>query len=197
LIDTQRRLRAAFAFSVRSRAMVSVPLPLAYRLLNHGPATLITARAQGRSNVMAAQWVMPIDYDPPKLAVVIDGTTYTRSLVDASGVLGVCIPERTQAQLTWQVGSTSGAEHDKLASIETFAGSALDIPLVAGCLAWLECRVVEVLAERDLFIVEVVAAAADDRYWDGKHVRLDRVQTLHHLGGGQFVASGERVDGRA
>jgi flavin reductase (DIM6/NTAB) family NADH-FMN oxidoreductase RutF len=182
---------------------VPVPLPLAYRLLNHGPATLVGTRAGDQANVMAAQWVMPIDYDPPKLAVVVDGTTFTRKLVDRSGTLSINIPDRAQAALAWRVGSTTGAEVDKLATIETFASEVVDAPLVAGCLAWLECRVIEspALAEIargfDLFVVEVVAASADARYWDGKHVSLDEVRTLHHLGGGRFVESGNYVDARA
>ncbi len=144
-----------------------------------------------------------IDFDPPKLAVVVDGTAYTRTLVDEAGTLAICIPERTQAALTWQVGSTSGAEVDKLATIETFAGDVIDAPLVAGCVAWLECRVVQspaladVARAHDLFVVEVVAASADPRYWRDDSVRLDTLQTLHHLGGGRFVSSGELVDGRS
>lgn len=179
-----------------------VPLRLVYRLLNHGPATLVTSRAGDRANVMAAQWVMPLDFDPPKLAVVLDRTTHTRTLIDASGVLVVQIPERAQAQLTQEVGSTSGAEHDKLAGVETFAGEVVDVPLIAGCLAWLECRVAhspaldEVAREHDLFVVDVVAASADERYWNGTGVMLDTVRTIHHLGGGRFVTSGELVHAR-
>jgi flavin reductase (DIM6/NTAB) family NADH-FMN oxidoreductase RutF len=183
-------------------ARTQVPLPLTYRLLNHGPATLVSTRDGDRANVMAAQWVMPVDFDPPKLAVVLDRTTYTRKLIDASGVLAIQIPERAQAQLTQEVGSTSGAERDKLAAIETFPGDVLDVPLVAGCLAWLECRVAhspaldEVARELDLFVVDVVAASADDRYWRGKGIALDTVQTIHHLGGGRYVLSGESVEAR-
>ena len=49
-----------------------VPLNKAYLLLNHGPVTLISSAHQGRRNVMAASWAMPLDFDPPKIAVVID-----------------------------------------------------------------------------------------------------------------------------
>lgn len=181
---------------------VSVPLRYAYRLLNHGPATLVSTRAGDRANVMAAQWVMPLDFDPPKLAVVVDGKTHTRELVESSGAMAICIPDAAQAELTLRVGSTSGAEVDKLAAIETFPGDQIDAPLVAGCLAWLECRVVkspaldEVARDFDLFVVEVVAASADSRYWRGDRIAFDDAKTLHHLGGGRFVTSGELVDAR-
>lgn len=180
-------------------ARVAVPLRYAYRLLNHGPATLITSRWNRRSNVMAAQWVMPTDYDPPKLAIVIDRTTYTHTLVEPSGVLGINIPGREQAALTWRVGSHSGAEGDKLAGVETFPASAIDVPMIDGCIAWLEARVLrspaldEVAAQQELLVVEAVAAWADERCWRENHLILDERQTLHHLGGGTFRASGDLV----
>ena len=48
-----------------------VALPHAYRLLNHGPTVLVSAAHAGRANVMAAAWAMPLDFDPPKVTVVI------------------------------------------------------------------------------------------------------------------------------
>jgi hypothetical protein len=53
-----------------------------------------------------------------------------------------------------------------------------------------------VAADHDLFVVEVVAAFADDRAWRNDGLVLDTLHTLHHLGGGRFVASGDFVDGR-
>jgi len=57
---------------------VPVELAKAYRLLNHGPVTLVTSSHAGRRNVMAASWAMPLDFQPPKVAVVIDASTLTR-----------------------------------------------------------------------------------------------------------------------
>jgi flavin reductase (DIM6/NTAB) family NADH-FMN oxidoreductase RutF len=181
---------------------LSVPLRYAYRLINHGPTTLVTSRAGTRANVMAAQWVMPVDYDPAKVALVLDRATYTYELFAESGVLGFSIPIREQASLVYRCGSQSGREHDKLSTVETFAGSVLDLPLVAGCLGWLEARVLrspaldEVAAQFELVVLEVVAASADPRWWRDDRLQLDSVHTLHHLGGGVFRASGEQIEGR-
>lgn len=43
---------------------VPVPLSHAYRLLNHGPTTLVTTAHEGRRNVMAAAWAMPLATAP-------------------------------------------------------------------------------------------------------------------------------------
>src|SRR5512138_3633710 len=71
---------------------VPVELRRAYRLLNHGPVVLVTSAAHGRTNVMPAAWVMPVDFEPPLVAAVIAAGTDTRAMVDVSGELALSIP---------------------------------------------------------------------------------------------------------
>jgi flavin reductase (DIM6/NTAB) family NADH-FMN oxidoreductase RutF len=181
----------------------AVPLELAYRLLNHGPTTLISSAHEERRNVMAAAWVMPLDFDPPKLAAVIARDTCTRELIEDSGECVVMAPTSEQVELTYAVGSCSGRDLDKFAryAIATEPASIVRAPLVAGCAAWLECRVVPeaALAERhDLFVLDVVAAFADAALWSGKEWAFEArgPRTIHHLKGGVFFATGERLAAR-
>ena len=90
--------------------LAAVDLPRAYRLLNHGPVTLVTSADGERRNIMAAAWTMPLDFDPPKVAVVIDKSTLTRELIEASGTFALNLPCRAQAQATLDVGSISGRD---------------------------------------------------------------------------------------
>jgi flavin reductase (DIM6/NTAB) family NADH-FMN oxidoreductase RutF len=180
---------------------VPVELKRSYRLINHGPTTLITSAARGRRNVMAAAWVVALDFEPPKLAAVIAQDTFTRELVEASGELVVNLPTRELADLTFTVGSVSGREGDKFAQygIATEAASQVAAPLVAGCAAWLECRVIaepRIAAEYDLFVAQVVAAWADDALFDGANWRFpsEESRTIHHLAGGSFFTTGDRFD---
>lgn len=184
-----------------------VDLPRAYRLMNHGPTVLVSARHAGRDNVMAAAWAMPLDFDPPKVVVVLDKSTFTRTLVEGSGAFALNIPCRGIADAAYAVGSRSAHEvADKFAAsgLGRFAGSVLDVPLVEGCVGWLECRLVrEPHNEQayDLFIAEVVAAQADARVFsDGRwHFapEHDALRTIHHVAGGAFLVAGETVQARA
>ena len=72
----------------------AIPLRHAYRLLNHGPTVLVSSAHAGQRNVMAAAWNMPLDFDPPKVAVVIDKSTLTRELIEASGEFVLAVPSR-------------------------------------------------------------------------------------------------------
>lgn len=178
---------------------MAVPVDLAHcsRLLNHGPTVLVSSAHGGRSNVMAASWSMPLDFDPPKVAVVIDKRTFTRELVEASGGFVLNVPSRALAGLTVAVGNASGREVDKFAAhgIATFAGGSIDAPLLAGCLAWLECRVLpepHIEQTYDLFLAEVVAAWADpDVYADGRwHMGAADKRSIHYVAGGHFFETG-------
>jgi len=115
-----------------------VDLAHACRLINHGPTVLVTSEFEGRRNVMAAAWSMPVEFVPPRVAVVIDKRTYTRELVMASGSFALCIPCRDILDATYTVGSVSGRDYaddggpDKFErhGIARFEGPVLGLPLV-------------------------------------------------------------------
>ena len=179
---------------------VPVPLRHAYRLLNHGPTTLVSTAAGDRRNVMAAAWVMPLDFEPPRFAAVVAADTWTRELLAASGECVLHAPTDAQLDLVWAVGSRSGRDGDKFTAlgIATEPASLVAAPLVAGCAAWLECRVVPEPAQQDaydLFVLECTAAWADDALWQDGEWRFSpgSPRTIHHLTGGVFFTTGERL----
>lgn len=180
-----------------------VELAHASRLVNHGPTVLVTSAHGGRRNVMAAAWSMPVEFTPPRIAVVIDKKTFTRELVAASGAFGIVLPGAALVDLTYAVGSTSGRDEDKFTRHGILArpGPVLGVPLMeAGCAAWLECRLLPEPHTEDAYdtcFAEVVAAAADPRIFANGHwdFRADnaQLQTIHHLGAGTFVRAGGTV----
>ena len=185
----------------------SVPLEKAYRLLNHGPTVLVSSRFDGVDNVMAAAWACALDFAPPKLTVVLDKAVKTRELVEASGRFVVQVPTVALLDLTNEVGNRSLAGHpDKLleAGVELLRLAGDTLPFVAGCAAWLECRLVPEphnQASYDLFIGEVVAAWADDRVFRDGHWHFEDAgpewRSIHHVAGGHFYAIGEPIQARA
>jgi flavin reductase (DIM6/NTAB) family NADH-FMN oxidoreductase RutF len=179
---------------------VAVPLRRAYKLINHGPTTLITSAAGGRRNVMAAAWVMGLDFDPARVAAVIASETFTRTLVEASGEFVVNVPTLAMLDQVYAAGQVSGEDEDKFAThaFKTAPASKVAAPLIEGCAAWLECKVIpepSVQARYDLFVADVVAAWADDAsFVDGVwEFPSDDKRTLHHLSAGVFMTSGDRV----
>ena len=178
-----------------------VDLQKAYRLINHGPTVLVSARHAGVDNVMAAAWACALDFSPPKLTVVLDKTSKTRELIEKSGAFVIQVPTAAQLQLTNTVGTLSlSTEPNKLkkSGVKLFGMAGHDLPFVAGCSAWLACKLISEPHNQhtyDLFIGEVVGAWADTRVFrDGRWHFEDAApswRSLHHVAGGNFYAIGE------
>ena len=175
-----------------------VTLEKSWRILNHGPTVWVASAHGGKQNVMAAAWCMPLDYHPPRLVVIIDKNSLTSALVAASGEFVIAVPAADQAQLTLQIGNSSGRDTDKFVryGIDAFAAQKVTAPLPAGCLAWLECRVVcepHVQQTYDMVIGEIVAASADSAVYskDRWHFPDKERTSVHYVSGGFFFRTGE------
>lgn len=181
----------------------SVPLEKAYRLLNHGPTVLVSAQHAGECNVMAAAWACALDFSPPKVTVVLDKATRTRALVEGSGRFALQLPTVPQAAMTVELGTVSALRQPgKLAQsgVQLFSAPGHGTPLVAGCAAWLECRLIPEPHNQqayDLFIGEVTGAWADNRVFANGHWMFEtappELRTLHYVAGGHFYATGAAV----
>lgn len=181
-----------------------VSLDKAYRLLNHGPTVLVSARHGGVDNVMAAAWACALDFSPPKLTVVLDKIAATRALVEHSGRFVIQVTTVALADVTYQVGHRSLADEPaKLADsgVALFEIAGQDLPFVAGCSAWLSCRVIDEPHNQqayDLFIGEVDGAWADSRVFRDGHWHFETadpaLRSLHYVAGGHFYAIGDAVD---
>lgn len=190
---------------LRATMRVPVPLAKAWRLFNHGPVTLVSAAHEGRENLLAAAWVTPLDFDPPKLTLVLAADAYTRDLAVASRELVVQVPTASMLAVIEGVGGCSGREVDKWSrfGIGRIREPGVQAPLVEGCVGWLAARIVdepELASRYDLFVAEGFAAWADDAAYDDARLRAEvppALRSVHHVAGGVYVVDGEVVRARA
>lgn len=183
--------------------ITAVPLDKAYRLINHGPTVLVSSRHENTLNVMAASWACALDYAPPKVSLVLDKNAKTRELIEQSGEFVIQVPTVAQMQMTYDVGQHSLANQpDKLAryGVELFTMEGSSLPFVAGCSAWLACKLIPEPHNQhtyDLFIGEVTAAWADARVFKEGHWQFEHadqsLRSLHYIAGGHFYATGEAL----
>lgn len=187
-------------------AISPVELAKAYRLVNHGPTVLVSACHDGVEDVMAAAWCCALDFAPPKLTVVLDKATKTRELLENSGYFAIQVPTAAQLELTNQVGSISLRDNPgKLThcQVELFRTGESDVPLVAGCAAWLLCKLIPESHNQqtyDLFIGEVIGAWADSHVFRDGHWHFEdadpKWRSLHHVAGGHYYAIGDALDAK-
>ncbi|WP_392561064.1 flavin reductase family protein [Orbus sturtevantii] len=180
-----------------------VNLEKSYRLINHGPTVMLSAKYANIENVMSISWVCALEFKPAKVTVVIDKSAYSRSLVEQSGYFALQVPFASQAAMVIAMGESYKQNPHKLAdnNIELFYQDGVDIPLVKGCSAYILCKLIPEPHNQhthDLFIGEVIAAYADDRVFCDDHWIFDQVadelKNLHYVAGGQFYITGKGLE---
>lgn len=181
-----------------------VELEKAYRLINHGPTTLVSSHHDGIDNVMSASWVCGLEFKPAKLTVVLDKSTFTRKLIEQSHKFVIHVPTAGQAEMVHYLGTHSrSGETDKLAAsgVQLFQLPDSELPLVAGCAAWLYCELIPLPQnqnDHDLFIGEIKGAWADNRVFkQGRWLfedAPDEMPSLHYIAGKRFYKTGSLLD---
>lgn len=168
------------------------------RLMNHGPTVLASARHEGRSNLITLAWTTPVSIDPPMVAIAVAPARFTHDLIARSREFVVNIPGSHLLPAVWFCGTVSGRDCDKFAGagLNESTAAVLAAPLVTECFGHVECSVVDAPTAGDhtIFIGEVVAASVDQDALDGHLSAREPYDTLHHLGGTQFLTSmGKRL----
>ena len=170
--------------------MRPIPPSKAYRLLESGPIVLVTTRNAGVPNIMTMGFHMMVQHAPPLIGCVIGPWDHSFFALRATGECVIAVPGRDLAEKVVDIGNCSGADVDKFARFKLTAVPAQQVaaPLIAECLANIECRVADtaLVAKYNLFILEAVAITLNDS-------RKER-RTLHHNGDGTFAIAGRTLD---
>jgi len=126
----------------------------------------VSADAAGAADVITLGWAMPASGVPPMWAVSIGHTRHSHGLIADGGEFVLAFPSVRMAEACRVCGSVSGRDVDKLAAagLRTEPAAFVRPPLLAGCLANFECRVIASLVTGDhtVFVGEVLAAHVDD-----------------------------------
>jgi flavin reductase (DIM6/NTAB) family NADH-FMN oxidoreductase RutF len=169
----------------------------ARRLLAGGPVVLVTTRWHGVANVMPAAWNMPLSHDPPLVGIAVHPSRHTYDMLRFSEEFALNVPGRRLMNHVQYLGMVSGRDVQKieLAKLPTFKAQHVDAPLLEGCLAYIECSVLEVLplGDHHLFVGKVLAAQAEgEAFEESWLLEDDDYKPLHYLGGELYAILGER-----
>ena len=178
-----------------------VPETEARRLLSGGPVTLVTSRYHGKDNVMPAAFVTPLSFEPPLVGVAINPAHHSYDMIRYSEQFALNIPGRRLLHHVQYLGSVSGRDVDKfeLTKLPTFKALRVDAPLIEGCVAYIECGLVDALRTGDhmLLVGQVLAASADAEAFDETwRLEDDDEKPLHHLGANRYALLGQIMEAR-
>jgi len=143
-----------------------IALPQAYRVSPTGLYLISTAH-EGKRNVQFAFRALGLSDDPPLLLIGIQQDNFSREAIQKSGefVINVCSDQQLHA-VDRSRGLSGRNVEDKFAALglETAPAKHVLAPLVLGCHANVECRVVREMSLDGLllFVGEALAAHIDN-----------------------------------
>jgi flavin reductase (DIM6/NTAB) family NADH-FMN oxidoreductase RutF len=166
-------------------------------MLNPGPVVIVTAAFRDERNAAPVAWAMPLSMEPPLVGIALHPERHTTDLVRSSQEFALNVPGPGMLKQVHYLGSVSGREINKLeaAGLEWFSGLQVSAPLLEGCLAWMECRVEDIVhfSDHTLFVGEVVRAQAlEEAYAGGWLLKEARFSPLTYLGGSDYAVICER-----
>lgn len=138
---------------------------------------LIVSAYEGKTNVMAADWVIPVSYRPFRVGVALSPKRFTYELIKKSGEFVVSVPSVELKEKVIKVGNISGRVEDKSKYFKFKKGKRIGTPLIEECLANLECVLWDEknCGDHNLVIGEVVAEDySPEVYRDGTPTELSR-----------------------
>lgn len=156
--------------------------------------SMITSYSAKGPNVMAAEWVLQISYNPVLIAIFIHKGSQTLKNIEKTKEFGVNVASKEQTAQVSVAGGYSGFEIDKLNLeniFKTFAPQKIKAPMISGCTINAECNLVrkEKLGDHVMLVGKVVHIKHDDtkspllyhsgRYFGlGSMVEHDRQEVL-------------------
>lgn len=169
--------------------MRRLALNKAFTLIEPGPVVLVSTFDGRRSNLMTLSWTMVVDFTP-RFAITTGEWNHSYAALRRTRECVIAVPGADMLDAVVGIGTCSGADMDKFAGfgLTARAGRVVRAPLVAECLANIECRVVEIIGRHHIVVLEGVAAWTNPR-------RRER-RTLHAVGDGRFVVDGRTLDRR-
>jgi flavin reductase (DIM6/NTAB) family NADH-FMN oxidoreductase RutF len=169
----------------------------ARRLLAGAPVVLVTTRWHGVDNVMPVAWNMPLSHEPPLLGIAVHPSRHTYDMIRFSEQFALNFPGRLLMNHVQYLGIVSGREVQKIdvARLPTFKAQRVDVPLLEGCVAWVECTVEDILrlGDHHLFVGKVLAVQVErEAFEEAWLLADDDLKPLHYLGGDLYAILGER-----
>jgi flavin reductase (DIM6/NTAB) family NADH-FMN oxidoreductase RutF len=157
-----------------------------FTLMESGPVVLVTTNDGKKDNIMTISWTMVLDFTPV-FAITTGEWNYSFTALRKTKECVISIPTVDMLDKVVGIGTCSGADTDKFAKFKLtpVKGRIVKAPLIKECLANIECKVVDIVKNHNIVVLEAVAA-----YFDTS--RKEK-RTVHAVGDGTFVVDGRKL----
>ncbi len=162
------------------------------------PAVMVTVGdGNGNDNIITIAWAGTINSDPAMVSISVRKSRYSHELlsVNKEFVINLVTKDLTYA-MDW-CGVKSGRDVDKFNAMKLTKGKAstVKVPIIEESPLNIECKVTQVieLGSHDMFLAEVTAVLADERYMDESGKFDLNASNLVAYSHGQYFTLGENI----
>lgn len=160
------------------------------------PVVMVSmADKEGKTNIITIAWAGTICSNPPMVSISVTPQRYSHHILEETKEFVINLTTKDLAYATDYCGVKSGRDVDKFKemNLTPIPGIEVKAPLIGESPVCLECKVRDIrhLGSHDMFIAEVVAVHADEKYIDEKgkfHLEWAEPIVYSH---GSYVTCGE------
>ena len=162
------------------------------------PAVMVSmADREGKYNIITLAWVGTVCTNPPMVSISVRPERYSYPILKETGEFVINLTTRQLAFATDYCGVKSGRDVDKFKEMKLTAlpGTEVKAPLIGESPVNIECRVREIqeLGSHHMFLADVVAVHADEKYMDEQHrFHLEQADPIIYSHGAYMVC-GEQI----
>lgn len=162
------------------------------------PAVMVTVSdGQGNDNIITIAWAGTINSDPAMVSISVRKSRYSHELLMKNKEFVINLVTKDLAFAMDYCGVKSGRDIDKFQTMKLTKGkaSSVNVPIIEESPVNIECKVTQVLelGSHDMFLAEVTAVLADEKYMD-ENGRFDlNKSNLVAYSHGQYFTLGEYV----
>ena len=162
------------------------------------PVVMVSMADQsGRANIITLAWVGTICTNPPMLSISVRPERYSYPILRDTGEFVVNLTTRGLVFATDYCGVKSGRDVDKFEELKLTKADAAYVkaPMIGESPVNIECRVRQVkpLGSHDLFLADVLAVHADEKYMDeGRKFHLEKAEPIVYSHGA-YLSCGDQL----
>ena len=151
------------------------------------PVVMVSmADKNGKTNIITIAWAGTVCTNPPMVSISVRPERYSYPILKETGEFVINLTTKELAFATDYCGVKSGRDVDKFKEMKLTPLKAKEVkaPLIQESPVNLECRVREILSlgSHHMFLADVAAVHADEKYMDEKHkFHLEKAEPIEEI----------------
>ena len=156
------------------------------------PAVMVSCGTMEKANIITVAWTGIINTNPAMVYISVRPERYSYNIIKEQGEFVINLTNKDLAKKTDWCGCRSGRKYDKFKEMNLHKEKAnfVNAPMIEESPVSIECKVREIkeLGSHSMFIADVLAINADDKYIDEKGAfDISKCNLISYANGGYYT----------